>query len=144
MVKRILSIIILLSVAGTCLYAQTVTKGARTENKRSTSSGVFHTISKYIERGNVESLAAWFGENVRLEILGNVSNCSKQQAKQILKEFFDSFAPRSFKFVYKSGDYPMEYAVGSLDSGGNIFAVTVLVSSDSKGNFIQQIKIAKE
>ncbi len=142
--KRIIGILLLVFAITSQLDAQNVTKAVRAEGKQNASAGVFHPISKYIERGNVDCLSAWFSENIRLEIMGGVSNCSKQQAKQILKEFFSNFTPRSFKFIYKSGDYPMEYAVGNLDSGGNIFAVTVLVSSDSTGSFIQHIKISKE
>ncbi len=142
--KRIIGTLILLFIISSYVYGQNIGKVASAEKKQMPAGGVLQPISKYIERGNVDCLSAWFAENIRLEILGNISNCSKQQAKQILKEFFNDFTPRSFEFVYRSGDYPMEYAIGNLDSGGDIFTVTVMVNSAGSGNFIQHIKISKE
>ncbi len=139
MVKQ-LTTLVFIAIFCCCLNAQNVIKASK-ETKGNGTGSVFHPISKYIQRGSVECLSAWFHENIRIDILGGVSNCSKQQAKQILREFFNSYPPRSFEFIYNSGEYPMEYAVGNLDSGGNVFAVTVLVSSDSTGNYIQHLKI---
>lgn len=38
----------------------------------------------------------------------------------------------------------MEYAVGNLDSGGNMFTVTILVKTNDSGNYIEQLKIEKQ
>ena len=97
-------------------------------------SSVFVPIAKYLQRGDAECLAAWFAENLQVNVMGTVSNCS----------FFTNYTPRNFEIVYKSGTYPMEYAVGNLDSGGNIFTVTILVKTNDAGNYIEQLKIEKQ
>ncbi len=126
------------------MSAQNLTGKASAKTEESEEAGIFLPISKYIERGNADCLAAWFSDNLRLDILGRISHCSRTQAIQILRAFFQHNKPRSFEFEYKSGEYPMEYAIGHLDSGGSIYAVTVVVNSDSTGNYIQHLKISRE
>lgn len=111
------------------------------ENK---TQDVFVPISKYIERGNAENLSAWFAENLELNILGNVTSTSRSQARQIVKNFFVNYSPRSFKIVHRSNSYPMKYAIGLLDGGGESFRVTIFVKISPDGNSIQQFKIEKE
>ena len=98
-------------------------------------SSVFVPIAKYLQRGDAECLAAWFAENLQVNVMGTVSNCSRSHT---------NYTPRNFEIVYKSGTYPMEYAVGNLDSGGNIFTVTILVKTNDAGNYIEQLKIEKQ
>ncbi len=105
---------------------------------------VFVPISKYLESGNAKNLSAWFSENIELVIFGDRNNCSRNQARQILKRFFTDYTPRSFKIVHKSGVYPMVYAIGELEGGGNKFKVTVFVKTTERGNYIQQLSIDKE
>ena len=107
-------------------------------------NSVFVPISKYMERGDAECLAAWFADNLQVDVMGTVSNCSRSQARQIIRNFFTNYTPRCFEIVYKSGSYPTEYAVGNLDSGGNMFTVTILVNTYDAGNYIEQIKIEKQ
>lgn len=108
------------------------------------ANSVFVPISKYMQRGDAECLAAWFADNLQLNVMGAVSNCSRSQARQIIRNFFTDYTPRCFQIVYRSGSYPMEYAVGNLDSGGNMFTVTILVKTNDSGNYIEQLKIEKK
>jgi hypothetical protein len=105
---------------------------------------VFVPIAKYIRNGDAERLSAWFASNLEIDIIGDSNMCSKKQAKQIVKEFFDEYTPKSFAINYKSGKAPMKYAVGSLDAGGSKFRVTLFVKTQEEGNFIQHLRIEKE
>ncbi len=107
-------------------------------------NNVFVPIAKYLQRGDAECLAAWFAENLQVNVMGTVSNCSRSQARQIVRNFFTNYTPRDFEIVYTSGTYPMEYAVGNLDSGGNMFTITILVKTNESGNYIEQLKIEKQ
>ena len=107
-------------------------------------SDVFVPISKYLEAGNAKNLSAWFSENIELVMFGERSNCSRNQAKQILKRFFMDYTPREFDIVHKSGVYPMVYAIGELEGGGYKFRVTIFVKTTERGNYIQQLSIEKE
>lgn len=117
---------------------------AQTKLEKEIDNGVFIPISKYMESGSVDGLAAWFANKMEIDLFGNISRCSRNQARQIIRNFFAEYVPRNFEIVYKSGTYPMEYAVGTLDSGGNKFRVTILVKIQESGNYIELLKFEKE
>ncbi len=105
---------------------------------------VFVPIGKYIQQGDSESLSAWFADNLEVDILGNNTDCSKVQAKQIIKNFFVTYNPKNFAIIHKSGKAPMKYAIGNLNAGGETFRVTLFVKTHSDGNQIQQLRIERE
>ncbi len=106
------------------------------------SYDVFIPIGKYISCGDVESLGAWFAPSLELAVLGQPNDCSKNQAKQILKAFFKTYAPRSFEIGHQAGRDNMKYALGDLSASGEHFIVTIFVScSESSSYEIQQLKI---
>ncbi len=131
--KRILLVFLLLIKAFPGLYAS-----------QDQDQDVFVPITKYIQNGDAERLSAWFAPNLEIDILGNAIVCSKQQAKQIMKEFFNEYSPKNFSVAYKSGKAPMKYAIGTLNAGGSKFRVTLFVKTQKDGNFIQQLRIEKE
>ncbi len=102
---------------------------------------VFVPISKYMAGGDAESLSAWFADNLEITILGNTNDSSKNQARQILKAFFSSYTPREFQIMHTAGRANLKYALGSLHAGGEIFMVTIFVSSKDDVYKIQQLKI---
>lgn len=102
---------------------------------------VFNPITKYLEQGNVESLSAWFSNNLEVTVLSRGGDSSKNQAKQILKTFFDSYKPRSFNITHTAGSANMKYVVGDLMAGGQTFRVTIFVSYQGDSYRIQQIKV---
>ena len=91
---------------------------------------VFVPISKYISQGDGESLSAWFADDLDISIGQESNNCSKNQARQIVKSFFEANAPRSFTISHTAGKGNKKYAIGSLKTGGEIFLVTLFVSID--------------
>ena len=105
---------------------------------------VFTPIGKYIQAGDYDKLSAWFAENLELDILGAVNNCTRNQAKLIMKNFFTSYSPKKFTIIHKSGKAPMKYAVGKLSAGGENFRVILYVKSTEEENSIEQIKVEKE
>ena len=105
---------------------------------------MFSPISKYFQSGDYESLSAWFADNLELEILGSVNNCTRNQAKLIMKNFFTKYTPKKFVIIHKSGKAPMKYAVGNLTAGGEEFRVILFVKSTTENSYIEQIRISRE
>ena len=105
---------------------------------------VFVPIAKYIQNGDADRLSAWFAQNLEIDVLGVNNVCSRQQARQIMREFFNEFSPQVFRIAYKSGKSPMKYAIGTLSAGGSKFRVTLYVKTQQEGNFIQQLRIERE
>ncbi len=102
---------------------------------------VFVPISKYISQGDAESLSAWFADNLDVSIGSRSNNCSKSQARQILKGFFENNPPRSFSISHTAGKGNMKYAIGTLKTGGEAFLLTLFVNIDGNGYKIQHLKI---
>lgn len=145
--KKLFIYILLVSAAVNSLQAQKkqdVSLGYAYKLKFSQEGDVFVPIAKYIRNGDAERLSAWFASNLEISIMGSANMCSKKQAKQIVKEFFDEYTPKNFSINYKSGKAPMKYAVGNLDAGGCKFRVTLFVKTQEEGNYIQYMRIEKE
>lgn len=107
------------------------------------SGDVFNPVAKYIEQGDAESLSAWFSDNLEVSIFSRVNDASRNQAKQIMKSFFKTYTPRSFRISHKAGRPNMKYALGLLSAGGEMFQVTIFVGLKDAEYKIQQLKIER-
>lgn len=126
---------ILLTVAAATLFG--VSASAQTPGD------VFSPIAKYLEKGDVESLSAWFADNLEVSIFSRTSDTSRNQAKQIVKSFFKTYSPRTFVISHKAGRPNMKYALGVLTAGGEMFNVTIFVGLKDSEYKIQQMKIER-
>ena len=104
---------------------------------------VFTPIAKYIRVGDADKLSAWFADNLEITVISTSNDSSRNQARQILKSFFDSYTPRSFEITHRAGRSNMKYALGTLNAGGEMFMVTIFVSYNKSGYRIQQLKIER-
>lgn len=104
---------------------------------------VFVPIAKYMKKGDADRLSAWFADNLEITILSTTNDSSRNQARQIMKSFFNSYTPRSFTIDHKAGRSNMKYALGSLSAGGEMFIVTIFVSCKDDRYKIQQLKIER-
>lgn len=105
---------------------------------------VFVPIAKYIRQGDAAKLSVWFADNLEVSILSDTNNASRNQARQIVKAFFDNYTPRSFSVSHKASRPNMKYALGTLNAGGEIFLVTIFVNYKGDGYQIQQLKIERQ
>ena len=107
------------------------------------SYDIFNPIAKYIRQGDAEKLSAWFADNLEVSIFSNSNDASRNQARQIVKSFFDTYTPRSFDVTHTAGRSNMKYALGKLNAGGDEFEVTIFVSYKGNSYQIQQFKIVR-
>ncbi len=137
--KRIL-LISVLALLGFC------SREASAQNSfvADTSPDVFSPICKYIQTGDSEKLSAWFADNLELDILGAVNNSTRNQARRIMKNFFNNYTPKQFNLIHKSGKAPMKYAVGTLDAGGEQFRIILYVKTNEGRSYIQHLKVERE
>ena len=94
-----------------------------------------------MESGDADKRAVWFADNLQVDVMGTINNCTRNQAKLILRNFFTNHTPKAFKIMHKSGRPPMNYAVANLDAGGSQYRVIIFVKSVGGKNEILQIKI---
>ncbi len=109
-----------------------------------TGYDVFNPIAKYISQGDAASLSQWFDKNLEVTVISSSRNCSKSQARQILRTFFDSYTPRSFQITHKASEGKKKYVLGNLNAGGEIFLVTIYTSLSGESYKIQQLVITRQ
>ena len=137
-----LSLIVLLASASLLAGAQTEKTAFGTSHTRSDSAyDVFTPIGKYLLLGDAEKLSAWFADNLEIKVLSQVNDASRDQARQIVKSFFDNYRPRSFELSHTVGKNASKYGVGLMNAGGETFRVTILVNYDGNGYWIRQLRI---
>ena len=119
-----------------------ITAGPSSAQAQENGPDVFTPIGKYIQSGDYDKLSAWFADN--LDMLGAVNNCTRNQAKLIMKNFFAHYTPKKFTILHKSGKAPMKYAVGSLSAGGERFRVILYVKTTDATSHIEQLKVERE
>lgn len=116
---------------------------AMAQNTSDKNYDVFVPIAKYLSQGNTEALSAWFADNLEINVLSKGGDCSRSQAKHILKSFFDTYSPHKFEITHTAGRGKMKYALGNLSAGGETFLVTIFVSCKKDTYRIQQLEIER-
>ncbi|MFC3880033.1 DUF4783 domain-containing protein [Algoriphagus namhaensis] len=86
------------------------------------------TIFAALDRGSSSDLAEYFDSSIQLNVNGQQGNYSKNQAEQVLKEFFKKNPPTSFSVVYKSeNSTSLSSYVGDYQSNGGSYKVFLKV-----------------
>lgn len=104
---------------------------------------VFSKIVRSIILDDVSSFSSYFSDNLDVSIFSSSGIVSKNQAKQIVAEFFEEYKPRSFELSNFIDQNNRRYALGRLVAGGDIFSVTIQVDYRTGQYKIQQIKITR-
>ena len=141
MARYLQSIFVIMSLLRKILVLTAILLSGLSLKAQTDGYDVFIPITKYISQGNSDNLSAWFADNLEVSILANANDCSRNQARQILKSFFSSHTPRSFSINHTASRGNMKYALGNLNAGGEIYQVTIFVNYSGDTYKIQQLKI---
>lgn len=103
------------------------------------------SINNALKTGNAAVLSGHFSKTVDLSIPGNEGMYSKNQSELILKKFFASHKPTSFK-VLNNGDAKnnTHYSIGNLKSGEKNYRVYILYSSSENKATILELRIEQD
>ncbi len=101
-------------------------------------------IIRSLEKGNAKLLSDYFNDNVELVVLDNDNVYSKAQAKQIVKNFFDSFIPESFTIIHQGGKEGSKYVIGNLKTNNGNFRIYFLLKKEKGKDYIHQLRIEKK
>lgn len=99
-------------------------------------------VSSAFKSGNSKSLAEHFTSTLDLVVSDNDDVYSKVQAEQILRKFFESHSPTSFKIIHdgesRSGT---KYFIGELETSNGSYRVTINMKAVSGAQKIHQLRI---
>ena len=106
---------------------------------------VFSSITKYLTLGDAASLSSWFADNLDVTVISSTRNCSRKQAQELLRSFFEANTPRSFQVTHKASESNKKYLIGLLNAGGEIFQVTIYATASAGDTYkIQQLNISRQ
>jgi len=106
---------------------------------------VFDDIGSAIKSGSSEGVAKYFSSMVDLTILDKEGNYSKQQATQILKDFFSKNPVKDFRIIHRGeAKDGSKYAIGTLTSSSGVFRVYFLLTKNGEKMLMQQLRFEKE
>lgn len=106
---------------------------------------VFSSITKYLALGDAASLSSWFADNLDVTVISSSRNCSRKQAQEILRNFFEANTPRSFQVTHKASEANKKYLIGLLNAGGELFQVTIYATASAGDTYkIQQLNISRQ
>ena len=132
------------SVAGFAQTRTLVEAKPRTQSSGGEFS-VFSSITKYLALGDAVSLSSWFADNLEITVISSSRICSRKQATEILRTFFEANTPRSFQVTHKASEANKKYLIGLLNAGGELFQVTIYATSSGGDTYkIQQLSIARQ
>ncbi|HXK82003.1 MAG TPA: DUF4783 domain-containing protein [Bacteroidales bacterium] len=94
--------------------------------------------------GNAEELSKHFNTSIELVILDQEDVYSKQQAEQILRNFFLKYKVQNFRLLHQGGKEDAQYAIGTLETDKGSFRVYFLVKQKNDKAFIHQLRIELE
>lgn len=108
--------------------------------------GVLDGITTALKTGNASLLANDFDNSVEITIVNNDDVYSKSQAEMILKKFFNSNPPKSFKFIHQGNSAEgSHYGIGNyLSTEGGNFRTYVYVKQKDNQYKIQEIRFEND
>ena len=71
-------------------------------------------ISNALKIGSSSLLAKYFNSSIKLTLIDNEDMFSKEQAEQIIKNFFIHHPPKSFVIKHEGGKEGSQYFIGDL------------------------------
>ena len=147
--NKLLHILLTAAALTVCLAAHaqsnTFTKTSVPRQQPQGEFAVFSSITKYMAAGDEASLSSWFADNLDVTVLSTSRNCSKKQAREILRNFFASNTPRSFQVTHRASESNKKYLIGVLNAGGELFQVTIYATSNGSDTYkIQQLNISRQ
>lgn len=105
------------------------------------SSGMPGEIIAAISQGNVARLTPYLGSNVELVIDNKNDVYSKQQAVEIISDFFKRNTVSSFQILHSGSKDTSTFAIGTLKTATGAYRVYILTRKTDGKSVIQQLRI---
>ena len=106
---------------------------------------VTEQIKLSIQSGDASALAEYFNSSIDIVLPGTDKTFSKNQATQVIKDFFTKYPPKSFCIDHMgtSNDGSI-YIIGTYNSTSATFSTYLLLKKSSGNLLIFQLQFEKE
>lgn len=113
-------------------------------------SAIFITSSLYaqsidgvvagLKKGDAAQIAGNAGDNFSLTMLDKSNNYSKDQAQQIIKDFFGKNTVKGFDVKHKGSSPNGQYAIGTLSTSGGNYRVNIFMKKEGSKEVIKELR----
>ena len=106
----------------------------------------FGGITKAIQSGDVGTLSTYLDETVEISILDEEDIYDKEEAIDLLSEFFSQNRPSAYSAVHqgRSKGADAQYCIGELIAGSNKYRVYVYTIEEGGKTLIQELRFDRE
>jgi len=108
------------------------------------SQNVPEEILTAFKKGNSTLLSQYFNSSIELTIENNDNFYSKNQAEQILKDFFNKNSIISFNITHQGEKNDAIFFIGSLNTNKGTYRVTAYLKFSKNQKLIHQLRIEKK
>jgi hypothetical protein len=105
---------------------------------------ILENINQAFRSGNCNDLKRWFSDKTELMIEHQEQVCDKQQAQQIIKNFFSKHPPVQFSIKHQGGKGEYKYYIGTMKTKNENYRIYFLIGKEKNKSYIQQVRIKKE
>ena len=70
--------------------------------------------------------------------------CSKAQAKEIMRDFFNKNKPGSFKIIFEGGKEDSNFSIGTLVTSSGNYRVNIFFKKFGNNNLVHLLRIEKD
>lgn len=108
-----------------------------------TSFTTFSSIDEVIsgmKTGNIAAIVKFFDNTVELTMHDKTNSYSKVQAEMVLKDFFSNNTVKNFEVIHKGENAGSQYCIGTLNTKGGSFRVTIFMKLKGDKQFLQEMK----
>lgn len=105
----------------------------------------FDDILNQMRAANAKELVKYFSGSVELTLLENEGIYSKQQAEQMLRNFFTQNPPKSLNIQHKGASgQGAKYAIATYESANGKFRTYLFLKDSGNGLLIHEFRIERE
>lgn len=99
-------------------------------------------IISALQEGNAVALGKFFDESVEIGIMDKEEIYNKGQAIQVVKNFFSTNKPTSFKMVHhgSANNKGSDYTIGELKAGAKNYRVYMFMKQAADAPLIQELR----
>ena len=98
-----------------------------------------------LKSGSSKELSKYFNQTVEINIEGDKSNYSKNQAEYVLRDFFKRNPPVNFIFIHQGASKEgLKYAIGKLEAQPAIYRVYLLFKKEGDVYYIDTMDFTRD
>lgn len=106
---------------------------------------VINNIRASIKTGSSRELSKYLNDKVVINIAGDKSSYSKNQAVFVLRDFFNKYPPVGFRYIHQGASKEgLKYVIGTYTYDGGTFRVYMLIKRFNGQFLVDTLDFSKE